>query len=159
MSETLEQMNISYSPTEDRLLLRVRSSGEAEFRVWLTRRYANLLLNVLNDQINSEGGIQELASSQETLSRLRSGAFEQAYSPQPKQHYPLGENGVVAFRINTGKTEAGAVNLQLLPEEGQGLNIVLNKSMLYMLYNLLEQGLGQTDWNMALPQGSHEPVH
>lgn len=158
MSNTLQQINISYVPSEDRLLMKVSVSGAAEYRIWLTRRYAGLLANVLNDQINREGGFQELASSKATLNSLRGGAFEHAYEPQP-QSYPLGESGVLGFRINAGKADAGGLNLQLLPEQGEGLSLVLDKSMLYMLMNLLEQGLAATDWNLHLPLSANQAVH
>lgn len=159
MSNTLQQINISYVPTEDRLLMKVSVSGDAEYRIWLTRRYTGLLVNVLNDQINREGGFQELASSKATLNSLRGGAFEQPYEPQSRQSYPLGEAGVLGFRINAGKSDAGALNLQLLPEQGEGISVVLDKSMLYMLMNLLEQGLAATDWNLPLPLSINQAVH
>ena len=159
MRNTLQQINISYVPAEDRLLMKVSVSGAGEYRIWLTRRYIGLLANVLNDQINREGGFQELASSKATLQSLRGGAFEQAYEPQPQQSYPLGEKGVLGFRINAGKTDADVLNLQLLPEQGEGISLALDKSMLYMLMNLLEQGLASTDWNLHLSLSVNQPVH
>ena len=49
--------------------------------------------------------------------------------------------------------------LQLLPEQGLGITFTLDKSTLYMLYNLLDQGLRQTEWNLHMPRSSREPVH
>jgi hypothetical protein len=39
--------------------------------------------------------------------------------------------------------------VHLMPKEGEGLNIALNKHMLYMFYNLLEQCLPQTGWELG----------
>ena len=47
----------------------------------------------------------------------------------------------------------------LLPETGQGLNLDLSRTMLFMLYNLLEQGLTSAEWALYLPQQHKEPVH
>jgi hypothetical protein len=158
MTKSLQQINISYVPTEDRLLLKVRT-GPDEFRVWLTRRFTALLVNVLHNRVDEQGGEQELASSQATRSGLRGGAFEQPYDEQAQVRYPLGEAGVLGFRINAGKAEAGLLNLQLLPEQGEGISIALDKAMLYMLMNLLEQSLGTTDWNLQLPASGNQAVH
>ena len=158
MSNALQQVNIIYVPEQDRLLLRISAAGDAEFRVWLTRRYSALLLKVFVEQIEREGGYHELASRHDTLSRLRGGALGQPYEPGPRTNYPLGEHGVLAYRININKDKAGSTQLQLLPEHGQGVNINLDKSMLYMLFNVLEHALGQTDWNLHMP-GTRAPVH
>lgn len=158
MNNALQQANITYIPEQDRLLLRISTGADAEFRVWLTRRYSALLLKVFTEQIERDGGYHELASRQDTLSRLRGGALDQPYEPGPRTNYPLGEQGVLGYRITVGRNEAGVTNLQLLPEQGQGLTINLDKSTLYMLYNVLEQALILTDWNLPLP-GNRGPVH
>ncbi|MDT8398956.1 MAG: hypothetical protein RQ899_10120 [Pseudomonadales bacterium] len=149
MSSSLQQINISYIPAEDRLLLKVSVSGNSEYRLWLTRRFTGLLLQVLDKQMESYGGAAELASGEETRQHFKGGAFNQTYTPLNSPHFPLGENGILAFRINTRQTEQGQLNLQLLPEAGEGINFTLDKSMLYLLHNLLEQGLGATDWQLT----------
>lgn len=157
MNNSLQQINMIYVPEQDRLLLRI-SAGDAEYRVWLTRRYCALLLNVLVEQIERHGGYHEIASRQDTLERLRGGALGQPYEPPQSLQYPLGEQGVLAYRINVGNQPAGTVALQLLPEQGQGVTFTLDKPTLYLLYNVLEQALAQADWKLHVPS-SREPVH
>lgn len=158
MNDSLQQLNMIYVPEQDRLLLRISTSGDAEYRVWLTRRYCALLLKVLVEQIERLGGYQELASRHDTLERLRGGALGQDYAPPTTLHYPIGEQGVLAYRINVGNQASGAVALQMLPEQGQGVTFTLDKPTLYLLYNVLEQALAQTDWKLHAPS-SREPVH
>lgn len=158
MNNAIQQLNMTYVPEQDRLLLRVSTTGDAEYRIWLTRRYSALLLQVFVEQIERAGGFQELASRNDTLERLRGGALGQSYAPPATLRFPLGEKGVLAFRITVGKEPSGAINLQLLPESGQGVTFTLDKPMLYMLYNVLEQALAQTEWNLHVPRG-REPVH
>lgn len=158
MTGSLKQMNISYRPEEDRLLLRVSTSSNSEFRVWLTRRFTALLLKVLGEQMDKEGGAAKVASNPSIRDQLRQGAFDQPYEEQPKTSYPLGENGILAYRINAGEAE-GNMKLQLLPEDGQGLNLSLDKPMLYMLHSLLEQGLSGADWNLRDQGLEPENVH
>lgn len=159
MSNALQQINLHYVPEEDRLLLKVRTADEAEYRIWFTRRYSALLLQIFTDRIEREGGYQELASRKQTLDQLRGGAFDHSYDAPSRAHYPLGENGVLGYRINVGKDDSGATNLQLLPEQGQGVTFTMDKSTLYMLYNLLEQALPQTEWNLHTSGANRGPLH
>lgn len=159
MTGSLKQLNISYQPKEDRLLLKVSTSGNSEYRVWLTRRFTSLLLRVLNQQMDKVGGMHAAASSEKTREHFREGAFNQPYDEPVSSVYPLGEEGILAFRINAGEAPDGTLKLQLLPEEGNGVNFALDKSMLYMLYNLLEQGLTRTDWNLQELQPPPSSLH
>ena len=151
-------MNISYRPEEDRLLLRVSTSANCEFRVWLTRRFTALLMKVLNEQLDKQGGAGKAASDPQVREQLHGGAFEQPYEEVPDTSYPLGQDGILAYRINAGQAE-GALRLQLLPDEGQGLNLTLDRPMLYMLLNLLEQGLAGADWNLGQTDLRPENLH
>jgi len=36
--DKLHQINLGYSPEEDRLLLRINTTGKTEYRLWMTRR-------------------------------------------------------------------------------------------------------------------------
>ena len=144
----IQQMNISFNPAQDRLLFKLNQDNKAEYRVWLTRRFTELLLKVLNEQMADSGGQQQLASSKETVNQLKSGAFDKKYENIAPPEFPLGETGILAFRINIKKHQNGVLNLQLLPEDGIGLNFNLDPSSIYMLYNLLEQALPQTQWNL-----------
>jgi hypothetical protein len=159
MSNSLQQINLAYVAEQDRLLLRVLASNDHEFRIWLTRRYTVLLLQVLQQQIDKAGGFHEVAAREETLQQLRGGAFEHPYDAPPDAQYPLGAAGVLGYRINVSRNDEGRTELQLLPEQGQGLNITLNKSTLYMLYNLLEQALSPTDWNLQASGFSRHELH
>lgn len=168
MTSTLQQLNISYHPIEDRLLLRANAGNAGEYRIWLTRRYCGLLLKVLADVMEKEGGIREIASHQDTIKQLKGGAFDQPYeAPVATEsngkpdtaRLPFGASGILGYRINANRRPGGVLNLQLLPETGQGLNLDLNRTMLFMLYNLLEQGLTSAEWALYLPQQHKEPVH
>ena len=168
MTGNLQQLNISYFPVQDRLLLRVNGGESGEFRLWLTRRYSELLITLLVDLMEKEGGMRELASHRDTVDQFKNGAFDKEYEspvingPDAMRNtplYPLGEDGILAFRINANRQDDGSLALQLLPEQGQGLNLHLDRSLLYMLYNLLEQGLMQAHWNIHLPNAHKDPVH
>ena len=162
MTQSREQFHITYDATQDRLLFRVTGGSQGEFRVWLTRRYSELLLNVLVEIMDKNGGIRDISSSPDTLSRLRGNAFTQqsgsAIPAEPEQPLPLGE-GILGYRINYGRTETGTTSLQLLPQQGEGLSFNLDRTTAYLVYNLIEQGVAQADWRVRLTGHPPDPVH
>ncbi|MDR2214155.1 MAG: hypothetical protein LBE21_11105 [Pseudomonadales bacterium] len=144
----LQQINISYVPEQDRLLLKARQEDETEYRVWFTRRFTALLLNVLREHMAPHGGQTQLAASRETVQQLKGGAFQSPYREQQPATLPFGTDGILGYRINHSVAN-DVTRLQLLPKEGEGLSLSLNKHMLYMLYSLLEQTLPQTGWELG----------
>jgi hypothetical protein len=159
MSDQLHQINITHNGKEDRLLLRISTTAGNEFRLWLTRRYTALLLGVLNKEIDKQGGAPRVASSEETTKMLKNGALEQKYENDKVNSFPLGEDGVLAFRINSRNSEDGNLALELLPEQGQGITLNLNKSMLYMFHNVLTQGVTQAAWGLQTEKTESMKVH
>lgn len=158
MTDKLHQMNITYVPTEDRLLLRISTMQGDEFRIWLTRRYTSLLFNVLNKRMERSGGLPTVAASDETRKLFQAGAMEQKYESEHKR-YPLGEDGILAFGINTGESGDGNLQLEMAPEQGQGVTINLNDSLTYMFSNLLNQGVDQAGWKLFNEDTQSMKVH
>ncbi|MFT5426709.1 MAG: hypothetical protein ACI9ZT_001655 [Gammaproteobacteria bacterium] len=156
MTDQLHQINIAYIDKEDRLLMRATTQNGDEYRVWFTRRYAGLLMDILNKGMNERGGMTTLGSKPQTSNMIKDGALEKPFEESVK-NYPLGENGILGFGIKTNITEDKILNLQLLPENGQGITLNLNDALLYMFHNLLSQGLAKANWNMNQlqePEGS-----
>ena len=158
MTDKLHQMNITYVPREDRLLLRISTQLGDEFRIWLTRRFTGLLSGVLNKYMDKSGGAPTVASSEETKKLFKEGAMEKKYEDGDK-NFPLGEAGILAFKINAGNTEDGNLQLEIAPEEGKGITVNLNDSLMYMFSNLLTQGVEQAGWNISNQNSASMKVH
>lgn len=158
MADKLHQMNIVYNPKEDRLFLRISTMHGDEFRIWLTRRFTGLLYNVLNKRMEKSGGIPAVAASTETRKMFRDGAMEKKYEGENKS-FPLGEEGILAYRINTAESEDGNLQLEISPEHGQGITVNLNDSLMYMFSNLLTQGMDQAGWKLVNENSGSTKVH
>jgi hypothetical protein len=152
----LQQVNITYMPEQDRLLLKAGTSTGQEYRVWITRRYAGLLAQVLQKHIDKSGGTHQLASDPQTTNHLRQGAFDKAYE-SGRSGFPLGEDGVLGYAIKVNSRGNDGLALQLLPKEGEGMTLNLDAPLLYLMANLLEQATLQADWK--LPGTSGLPAH
>jgi hypothetical protein len=158
MTDQLHQINIAYIDKEDRLLMRATTTNGDEYRVWFTRRYAGLLMDIINKGMNERGGMTILGSAPQTTDMIKDGALEKPFENNVT-NYPLGEKGVLGFGIKTNITEDKILNLQLLPENGQGITLNLNDSLIYMFHNLLSQGIARADWNFKQDQNSEGSEH
>ena len=159
MTDQLHQLNINYVPVEDRLMLRINTQGGDEFRIWLTRRYTSLLLELLNKEIDKFGGVPAVASTTETREMFKKGAMDKSYEEDHISNYPLGESGILAVKINYKRNENDNLSLELLPEQGKGITLNLNKTLLFMFYNLLMQGCDSSSWNLHGHNASEANVH
>ncbi len=160
MTDQLHQINIAYIDKEDRLLMRATTKKGDQYRVWFTRRYAGLLMDILNKGMDERGGMTSLGSTPQTTQMLKGGALEKPFE-EDVTNYPLGEKGILGFGIKTNITDDQILNLQMLPEEGQGITLNLNDGLLYMFHNLLSQGIARADWNMSQVQeaGGSGKIH
>lgn len=159
MNDQLQQLNISYLAKEDRLLFKARIGTNTEFRIWFTRRFTGLLLKLLEEKMKSFGGAEAIAVSKDTQQVIKQGAFDKKYEEPQVPEFPFGENGFVACQIKSGTDKAGNLHLQILPERGQGMNLRMDKKLLFMLHNLVVQGITHANWNLnhsvALPEEIH----
>lgn len=159
MADQLHQINVGYHPSEDRLLLRINTKAGDEFRVWLTRRYTGVLMGVLNKEIDKYGGLPAVASSPATTQMFKQGAMEKPYEEERVTNFPLGKAGFLAYAAKTGIGPDQNLNLEILPENGKGVTLNLNKSLLFMIYNLLSQGINQAAWHLPQEDYANLKVH
>ena len=101
----LEQFSASYDALQDRLMLRIRSSDDAEFRLWITRRYLSLLWPILMKMADN---FSARKAPTDTLTRnaLAEMAHGEAVGKanfaseyQEGSSFPLGEQPVLLARI------------------------------------------------------------
>ncbi|MBI4006746.1 MAG: hypothetical protein HY356_08750 [Gammaproteobacteria bacterium] len=154
MTDKLHQVNVTYSSKEDRLLLRVTTQKGDEYRLWLTRRFSGILLDIIIKEMDKHGGADSIGSSQQTKQMFKAGAFEKSFEQEKSMNFPLGETGFLAFAVKTANTGKGNLHIEILPEKGAGVTFNLNKSLLYMFHNLLTQGINQAEWQITTSQGT-----
>lgn len=148
-SNKLHQINMQYFSKEDRILLRTSTENNDEYLIWLTRRYAKLLLDVFDKEIEQRGGTTTLGTQNETKKLLNEGAFEKPYVEETPKNHPPGEDGVLAFGIKTGTDAQGNFSLVIQSESGKGIAYNLNDSLIYMFYSLLTQCVQRAEWKLG----------
>lgn len=154
MTDLLHQININYHPNEDRLLMRTTTRGGEEYRVWLTRRFTGMLNNLLLKSMDMYGGAPTVGAAPKTQQMFKSGAFEKKFDKDKSSDFPLGEKGILAYGVKSSVTNEGIMHLEILPEKGKGLTLNMDKTLIYMLHNLLSQGIAQAEWKIEDAQKS-----
>ncbi|MDK9703947.1 MAG: hypothetical protein OEL20_12495 [Sulfuritalea sp.] len=152
----LEQFNASFVSEQDRLLLRVRSSDDAEYRFWITRRYLALLWPMLMKMADAFSSRKAPGDplTRNTLAELAHGEavskadFGSAY--QDGSIFPLGEEPVLLARITVKPLAGDTQTLTLLPQHGQGINLELDEKLVHILARLLQEAAAAADWGLNL---------
>ena len=159
MPDQLHQFNINYVPVEDRILLRINTLQGDEFRFWLTRRYTGILVERLAAEMEKHGGAPALAAQPATTRLFKEGAMEKPYAQEKVVNHPLGTQAILASRLKLRATDQGGLVAEILPEQGPGITLHLNKTLLFMLYNLLSQGCEQSGWRLGREGPGQGKVH
>jgi hypothetical protein len=149
----INQIQLSFAPVEDRLLLRMNTTDASEFRFWLTRRYVKLLWPVLMKMLQDElAGYDSEQARQEILSfQFQEATQNMDYSTsfdENVEQRPLGDVPILLARITTKKREDGTQLLSLHPEDGQGIDLALNQKLLHSICKLIQDALKKTDWDL-----------
>jgi len=155
MSGAISQMQMVYNAEEDRILFRVNTTDKSEFRFWVTRRYAMMLLKVLRDHVQADPDLSHLPTSQDQQAvkefkreqAMGDANFEKKFEEQPS-HYPLGSEARLAFKLTFSFRDDGSLQLSVQPKEGQGINVVINQQINLTLTELILAASRKGDWKL-----------
>lgn len=163
----MHQMQLTYVPTEDRILYRLNTKARQEFRFWMTRRYTGILWNTLAKIIDESDAplpaledepaplkdplaeqAQKEIKHQEVVSQSD---FETQY--QESTYLPLGEEPALLFSVGIKPHPSGQPLLCMHPEKGQGIEMALNDQILHSLCKLIIDTSSKAGWNLDLNLG------
>jgi hypothetical protein len=154
MPGPVKQMQMLYSPEEDRILFRVNSMDNSEFRFWLTRRFTSMLTRVLAQHVELDLDVstQESPEARQAVKQFKhEQAVQNADFAQPFEdqqvNYPLGQDSILAYRL-TGKRNGLDLQLGIHPKTGQGITVLVNHALNASITELLSRCIRQAQWDM-----------
>lgn len=164
----IHQIQIRHDETEDRLLLRLSTTDNSEFRFWLTRRFTRRLWGMLVQMLEWDQAVKQqvmpetrrtvLEIQHEGYSRQANYAkqFDEPAQKTPRR-LPLGEVPVLLAKAKGKKGDHGYQMLGLHPQQGQGIDVTLDTKLLHIFMRLLREQVSKTDWdvNLALYEGAN----
>ncbi len=153
----LHQLKLDFDPEHDRLLLRVSTDSQLEVRLWLTRRALRLLWPLLVQMVRSSPEVA-LQSNPEARDALVGMQHEQALSradfgkpfEEVPRAMPLGAEPILVVHIQASNDGEGNQVLGLLPQQGRGIHLTLDNTLLHSFCKLVRNAVANSDWNLVL---------
>ncbi|MGP1678013.1 MAG: hypothetical protein ACTS8S_11130 [Giesbergeria sp.] len=153
----LYQLKLDYIPEQDRMLLRASTDNQFEVRLWLTRRALRLLWPLLVQMLRSSPEVARQSNPQardalvgmQHEQALRQANFADAFEETARE-MPLGAEPILVARMQTKKDDSGNHVLGLLPQQGQGMHLTLDNTLLHSFCRLLQNAVAKSDWDIVL---------
>ena len=155
----INQIQMSFIPGEDRILMRMNTVASEGFQFWLTRRFVKLLWPLLLQMLARDSLVlsqQTVEAKKEVLSFQQEQAaqkmdYSKSYQEQVNTQ-PLGDKPLLLAKAGVKENDNNSQTLGLHPEQGQGIDIALDKQLLHSVCKLLQDTVSKTDWDLDLSQ-------
>lgn len=171
----LHQMTMSYVAAEDRVLFRLSTASEVEYRMWFTRRFVHILWGALVQVLERHPSIREdmtrdvkdAVLGMQHMEAVQQSNFETAH-----------QEGNVDLTSNSGPLlitggslvpdDNGVTTLKLVTAEKKQIAFNLNEQLLHAFCHLMVSAAVQADWaldltvgdgNVVLPEQSAHQIH
>lgn len=142
----IRQLQVACDQVQDRLLLRISSQEDEEYRIWLTRRF----LRELWPHLSRLAGKQAVATpivgevpADETVN------FDQAFSEE-NATFPLGSTPLLSSELKVDTLSDGTFNLIFREGRERSFQLAMNVELLQTLCTMLRAGAEHAQWNLAL---------
>lgn len=143
----IRQLQIAHDALQDRLVLRVATQADEEFRVWLTRRFLRELWPHLAKLLNASNDNAPLAADIDAIPTPAN--FEQAFQDD-KATYPLGSNPLLISEIKVDTLSDGGYHLTFREGRERSFDLGLTPDLLQAFCAMLRAGAEQAQWNLGL---------
>lgn len=156
-SQRIHQMQVMFSPEEDRLQLRINTQSRTEFRFWLTRRFVKRFWPGLRRAMEvNVGAVETQETSQEARSAMLDFMHQHAvsqtnFSTQFQEHpaeTPLGSKPILITRARLEPRERGSYMVSLHPQESHGIEVAMDANLLHSFCKLLMDAVSKADWDL-----------
>lgn len=147
----INQLQMSYSPEEDRVLLRLNTTSAEECRFWLTRRYCQLMVQALRAHRAADPDVSNRVSP---VARKAIEAFKREAADsrgnfkddfKRSDTFPLGETPVLAHKLSY-RVSKSKLALTISPGSGQGVTIALDTPLNFNVTKLLRSAAQAGNW-------------
>lgn len=157
----IRQVSLQYDAEADRLLLRVRSSDDNVFAVWMTRRLCLRLWPHLSAMVQRAGAAQAAPHATPTpeaaamlAESARERTLQQADFSQPFQaaaaQQPLGTEPMLAHTVQLTPQNGGKLQLSISDAHKRNVQLVLDAALGTAVRELMMGALRQADWGIEV---------
>jgi hypothetical protein len=154
----MNQINISFNPIEDRLLLRI-NAGEKElmdeYLFWLTRRLVKMLFPLLDKLLEADmdlltqvsGANRKAVIEFQKEEALLKTDFKTPYVANPK-NTPFGKLPLLISKVQAAKTPDGKQLLSFITVTDKRISLFINSQLIHSIKKLLSDGIKKAGWDI-----------
>jgi len=143
------QLQLTYDPTEDRLLLSMKL-GERALGFWLTRRFTELLWQALWQRAGAAIEGKASATAREMLLAMQQNRASQKHPVTQSPKLELQVPPILVTTLKYGPHEKGGHALSLIDGAGNGEMLIMDDDSLYALIQLLDDIMQTCEWRLDL---------
>jgi hypothetical protein len=151
---------MSYSATEDRLLLRVSTTAHDEHQIWLTRRFINVLWPALMKGVEKQSLPPETAAAPTTTPQVKRAVMAMQHNEE-KINKPSTEKPMLAIGGQCTPLPTGGMRLNLKTAENLQIGLNLNEHLLHAFCHQITSLTEKAEWGLAVGVGDpnvHTPA-
>lgn len=148
----IRQLQVACDHLQDRLLLRVATQADEEYRIWLTRRFLRDLWPHLAKLLGQQSVPMAVTAE---APPAEAASFEQAFRDD-NATYPLGAMPLLTSEVKVDSLSDGSFNLTFREGRERSFLLALTPDLLQMLCAMLRAGAEQAQWNLALDYAAPE---
>ena len=149
----LRQIQVAHDAMQDRLVLRVSTQANEEFRVYLTRRFLRKLWPRLSNLITPPSIAQAMESTADSTSAPEAPSFDEVFH-DADACFPLGLTPLLASECQLTKHDDGAIHLTFREGRERSFNLALDAELLQALCAMLRAAVVSAQWDLSLAYGA-----
>ena len=175
MTSPLHQLTMTYSPDQDRVMLRIGTKENTEYQLWMTRRFVRVMWGALMQTMERDPNlskdllpdVKEAVMAMEHQESVQAADFSQEHA---KENVNLMSNSgallVVGGQVKPVNADLTRINLKT--DKGTGIEFALNKQLLHALCHMMITSARTAEWdlelavgdpNVVVPAGDPKQVH
>lgn len=157
---SVRQITLTYTPEEDRMLMRIGTSEQSEYKLWLTRRFVRVLWGALMKIMEKESElkknlvpeIRDAMLAMEHQEALQGADFEQSHVDDNRDL--TSNTGPLLVKGGTlTPAKNGLTQLKLDTENGTSINVALNKQLMHAFCHMTITTCFKAEWDLELAVG------
>ena len=180
MTSPLHQLTMTYSPEQDRVMLRIGTKENTEYQLWMTRRFVRIMWRTLIQIMERDPNLAKDWAPEDrvTEDRVPKDQVPKDQVPEVKdaimamQHQESVQNsdfsqkhakGNVNLMANTGALlvigcqvkpmNEDRTRINFKTDKGTGIEFFLNKKLLHALCHMIIKSAQRAQWDLDLAVG------
>ena len=149
----LNQLELSYTPEQDRLILRIGTTTDETVQLFFTRRFIIVFWPVLQQAIESISSNHIAEATNEEVSIKPAGTGSLSHSDEdyaPSKELLAGGEAVLVTSFGLNYKSKGITEFSFTGIDGLVVTLNLNQGLIDSLSELIEQILPKIEWDIDL---------